>query len=113
MKTQLPEKSKIINDYLMQFKSIATNYYGNRLKYLVLYGSFARGDFREESDIDILVVLDTVPSKFKEIDTLTNLKLDLILDCEKFISTNPVSLESFEYSLMPFYKNVKTDGIFI
>jgi len=113
MKTQLPEKSKIINDYLMQFKEIAGKHYGQRLKYLVLYGSFARGDFREESDIDILVVLDTVPSKFKEIDTLTGLKLDLMIDCEKFISTNPVSIESFEYSPMPFYKNVKTDGIII
>lgn len=33
-------------------------YYGERLAKIVLFGSYARGDFNEESDVDYLVVLD-------------------------------------------------------
>jgi uncharacterized protein len=56
MKTELPEKSAFISDYLSQFKDLAGGHFGHRLKFLILYGSFARGDFRENSDIDVLVV---------------------------------------------------------
>ncbi len=32
--------------------------YGDRLESIVLFGSYARGDFHEDSDVDYLVVLD-------------------------------------------------------
>jgi predicted nucleotidyltransferase len=45
------------------------NLYGERLLKIILYGSYARGDQHEESDIDFLVLLkDAEVSPFKEID---------------------------------------------
>jgi predicted nucleotidyltransferase len=41
-----------------RFKEIMQELYGERLSKIILYGSYARGDFHEESDIDFLVVLN-------------------------------------------------------
>ncbi len=114
MKTQLPEKSESIKEYLDTFKKLVTQHYGERLQYLVLYGSYARGDFREESDIDVLVVLDNmIKTEMQEISDLTDLKTDLILEHELFLSTIPVNMQKFETSNYPFYKNVRRDGIIL
>ncbi len=113
MKTKLPEKSKVINEIIADFKKLASDYYGARLHSLVLYGSYARGDFREGSDIDILVVLNTIESEMNEIDHLTEIKTDLVLEYERYLSTNPVSREKYESSGFSFYQNVKQEGILL
>jgi UTP:GlnB (protein PII) uridylyltransferase len=42
--------------------------YGDRLRQVLLYGSYARGEADEESDIDLLVVLTDMRSPFAEIE---------------------------------------------
>jgi len=113
VKTLLPSKSKKIKPVLNQLAILYRQHYGARLKYLILYGSFSRGDFNADSDIDILVVLDKVPSFYKENETLISIKLDLILEYDIFISTTPVSLDQYEHSVFPFYKNVKKEGFYL
>lgn len=49
--------------------------YGTRLKNVLLFGSWARGDAHPESDIDLLVVLDRVESPWEELR-----RIDEILD---------------------------------
>ena len=49
--------------------------YGDRLKRVLLFGSWARGDAHPESDIDLLVVLDRVDSPWEELE-----RMDEILD---------------------------------
>ena len=113
MKTNLPEKSKKIKPVITELAKLYRQYYGNRLKYVVLYGSYARGDFDENSDIDVLVVLDHVVSVYSENEILTDIKLDLMIEKEVFISTQPIPIEKYKYSTMPFYKNIKKDGILV
>ena len=113
MKTKLPERSKIIDEIIANFKKRVSDYYGIRLHSLVLYGSCARGDFREGSDIDILVVLDLIESEMNEIANLTEIKTDLILEYERYLSINPVSREKFENSVLSFYQHVKEEGILL
>jgi uncharacterized protein len=47
------DKALVIKDFTETMK----NHYGDRLSKIILYGSYARGDFNEESDIDFMVVL--------------------------------------------------------
>ncbi len=113
MKHNIPNKSKKIEPILKELKQILTNYYGERLAYLILYGSYARGDFNQDSDIDVLVVLENCISENKEIDIITDLKTDLCLDNEIFISTNPTTSLKFETSNYTYFRNIKKQGIIL
>ena len=44
-------------EVINQFKTVIHNIYGDRLDKIVMYGSRARGDFKEDSDFDFLVIL--------------------------------------------------------
>ena len=44
----------LIKQYVNEIKQI----YGTHLRQIILYGSYARGDFRPDSDIDIMILLD-------------------------------------------------------
>ena len=46
--------NKVVQNYSMEAKRI----FGNKLRAVILYGSYARGDFEPDSDIDIMVLLD-------------------------------------------------------
>jgi predicted nucleotidyltransferase len=80
---------------------------------LILYGSYARGDFREDSDIDILVLLDkdkiTVEDRRRIGDPLYHLELKE----EVLISPSIFSKKNWEtkHTITPFYKNVMREGI--
>lgn len=113
MKTHLPAASEHISNYLSDFKEVAINHYGKRLKQLVLYGSYARGDHYPGSDIDVLVVINNLESEAREIDTLAGLKTDLLLEYGIYLSTNPVDSEKFEQSRFSFFRNVKREGVLL
>lgn len=88
--------------------------YGSRMAGLILYGSYARGDFHEESDVDIMLLLnddaiDTARERSKIIDSL----FELDLKYGKYFSIKPVTTLKFETSNLMFYKNVKKDGLWL
>jgi len=111
MKTQLPESSRKIASTLAKLKEALNECYQSNLQYVVLYGSYARGDFHSNSDIDILVVLNHIQSEMKELETLAELKTDIIIDDEIYISTNAVQTEKFLTSNFQYYQNVRNEGI--
>jgi predicted nucleotidyltransferase len=53
---------------------------------VVLFGSFARGDADEDSDVDLLVVLDRVDDEWKEFDRLLDLTWERVLSSGRAIS---------------------------
>ena len=55
MKQKLPKKIKGI---LAEIKQCLKSIYGENLKDIMLFGSFARGDFIDGSDIDIIILLE-------------------------------------------------------
>lgn len=44
----------LLTDYLAEIQKI----YGLHLKSVILYGSYARGDYTPESDVDIMILVD-------------------------------------------------------
>jgi len=90
--------------------------FGDKLDKVILYGSYARGDNADESDIDIMALVD-VPSddanRFDmQLTRFTNhlgLEYDLVVsllvkDCETFYKFLPAD---------PFYQNVIKDGVML
>ena len=113
MKTKLPEKSKEIEVTLGRLKEAISKHYKNRLNQLILYGSYARGDFNENSDIDLLVVLNEIESEMKEIDALADIKTDILIDSDIYISINPVSSDKLLNSVFLYYQNIRNEGVIL
>ncbi|MEM8526301.1 MAG: nucleotidyltransferase domain-containing protein [Bacteroidota bacterium] len=98
----------ILEDLKKEFRGL----YGDELYNLILFGSHARGEATEDSDIDLLVVLNK--SKFLYSEELCKyalnlLRLDLKYDC--IISAKPATVEQYQNSKFPLFKNVRLEGI--
>ena len=52
---KIPEN---INKAISEFITSINNKFGKRIKKIILYGSYARGDFNTSSDIDIMILTD-------------------------------------------------------
>lgn len=90
---------------------IMKRHYGDRLDRVILFGSYARGDFNEESDVDYLVVLsDENVSSFKEVATTITDRNDYYLRTFIPISAVVVSKNQFLTSNRIFYREVRKDG---
>jgi len=80
---------------------------------VILFGSRARGDAREDSDWDFLVLLEK-PVSFEEEDIILNTVYKIELEVDEIIT--PVIENKPHWEMLkvtPFYKNVQQDGIHI
>lgn len=102
------EKLKTI---LTELRRYLAELYGERLVYVVLFGSQARGDAVEGSDIDLLIVLNGHVYPGLEIDRTGNFVAAMSLEHDVLISTVFVSENDFVFSRMPLMKNVRQEGI--
>jgi predicted nucleotidyltransferase len=65
--------------------------YGSRLVDVVLFGSWVHGEPHEESDVDLLVVLDEVGDRAKERNRIVEVLFDLEVDSHRAIQAFPVA----------------------
>ena len=109
----ISQKTKnIINDFIME---VISNF-GNKIEEIYLYGSYARGDYNNDSDIDIMILVN---SNNKEMIKDRRLIADLAYDIEEkydfdiWISPIVKNFYSFfdkiEYSY--FYTNIEKEGV--
>jgi uncharacterized protein len=84
--------------------------YGDRLQGLYLYGSYARGDFREDSDVDLLVALAGEINSCQEIDRISAVVSDLCLHHEVLLAVLPAPAGWLAGRKSPFYERVRQEG---
>ncbi len=98
---------------ITKLKALLGHKLANSLNSVLLYGSKARGDYSNDSDIDILVVADAVTPDIKDIirDTVLDVQLEYSLPIS-------VHIRSFDYfttqqnnRLNLFIHNVEREGI--
>lgn len=86
--------------------------YGSSLVAVILYGSYARGQESDESDVDIALVLKAAQTE-NQYDKMTDLVVDYQLDLG--ITLSVITIEFSEFmewkTTLPFYKNVDREGI--
>ncbi|QJW90897.1 nucleotidyltransferase domain-containing protein [Spirosoma taeanense] len=99
---------KVADDVKQAMQSL----YGHRLDRVVLFGSHARGDYRADSDIDFLVVLnDERISRLEEINRFLSAQSEISLKHDITLSILPVSRKKYIESAMPVYYFARMEGI--
>ena len=102
-----------VTDITQRCKSVLRDYYGTRFKGLILYGSIARNQSSEGSDIDLLVLLSEPFDYFQELHQIIDLLYPVQLDSAQLISAKPAAIDDFERKSIQLYRNVEREGITI
>lgn len=117
-KIYLPEiKMKTYGKYrksVNEFARRALEKYGDKIDSIILFGSVAREEANEESDIDLLVV--TIGDRFMMRRELSEIVLDILLETGEYISVKTLSVEDFKFLKgvkSSFLTNVIKEGVFI
>jgi predicted nucleotidyltransferase len=85
--------------------------YGERLRDVVLYGSSARGDGDRESDIDLLVVLDEVHSRSRELTRMSDVLWRHSLENDTVVAEIPVSEAEYRELADPLLARARAEGV--
>ncbi len=80
---------------------------------LILYGSYARGDYNEESDIDLLILVDKEKVTRDDKIKITYPLYDIFFETGVIISTLVYSKDFWrtKHMVTPFYENVNREGV--
>ncbi|MCP1102247.1 putative nucleotidyltransferase [Aequitasia blattaphilus] len=103
-----------IQTLLEQYVERLVEIYESHLKSVILYGSYARGDYSKDSDIDIMLLLDLTDMELKEYrHQLSELTYDFLMDYDVDIKPIAKNIDHFEkwISAYPFYYNVREEGV--
>ena len=106
----------LLQSLLEEYTKKLHEIYGCYLKAVILYGSYARGDFSEDSDIDIMILLDLSDVDIKKYrHQLSEFTYDFNMEYDIDIKPIAKSLEHYQKWLeaYPFYSNVHREGIFM
>jgi predicted nucleotidyltransferase len=100
-----------IKNLLAEFKQGLARIYGDHLKAVVLFGSYARGDYRESSDLDVMIVLDTYKRYWDELVRSAELASDLSLKYDVTVSRTIMTEEQWQKGDLPVLRNIRAEGV--
>ena len=110
---KIPKKiTKSINELLILVDQV----FGEKAKRVILYGSYARGDFNRSSDIDVMILTDLNEDELIEYrDKLWDLAYDIELENNVILSPLVKNIDKFNYwiNALPFYMNVEKEGVIL
>ena len=102
------KKQKALNAFVKKVKEK----YGDRVERIILFGSFARGDCSEESDIDLLVI--TSGDRFEMQRNLSGMAVDILLERGVYISVKAVTTKEYDFMKKintGFYQSIAREGV--
>lgn len=103
----------LYKEIIALFKKKLKEVYGENLVDIILYGSYARGEQEEGSDIDLFVLLKEINDFWKEVHKIADIAFDIseIFDYKIFISAIPETIDEFQNKVTPLFLNIKREGI--
>ncbi len=105
---------KELLNVLNLLKKDLLSHFGQEIEQIFLYGSYARGDFREDSDVDIMVLLKKDPTLVDE-NFVNNLTFDYMYSYNFFFSIMLQNSNLFNrvIGFYPLFANIVNEGVLI
>ncbi len=100
----------MLNEFTARIKSL----FGNRLEKVILFGSYARGDYEKESDVDVMLLVRNSDAEINKMDRIViNATGDIDLAHSLLLSPIIVNYDRFYRYVndLPFYRSVMREGV--
>lgn len=104
---KLPEN---ITNALYDAKQQLNRLFPGQVRDIILFGSYARGDFSYGSDIDLLLLLDPQVADSTDREHYLPAIADLSLKHDTVLSVVPMSIDAFRTKKTPLILNIKKEG---
>ncbi len=104
----------MVKDIMYEFAQDMRKLFGNRLGKVVVYGSYARGDYTENSDVDVMILVNVEESKISQyMDQVADCAFDYFMKYGVDISPVIKNEEHFNewVDSLPYYRNVRNEGV--
>lgn len=101
---------------LTGYRKAVAQILGDRLNRVVLYGSYARGDFERNSDMDIMILAEIRPEEVSSYaDKIYDITYDFEMQYGMEINPSIQSMQTYEQwkKVYPFFINIEKDGVSI
>lgn len=96
------------------YREAVTQILGKHLSGIILYGSYARGDFKKDSDIDIMILADVLPEEISSYaDEIYDITYDFEIKYGMEINPSIQNVNIYEQwkNVYPFFMNIEKDGV--
>ena len=100
-----------IRKLMKELKEGLIHIYGDKLKAVYLYGSYARGDYRQGSDVDVMILLSDYRNYWEELRRSTELASDISLEYDVTVSRLIMKEIQWKESDMPVLRNIHKEGV--
>jgi predicted nucleotidyltransferase len=107
-------KNKKVLPIVFDAREALIELFGNKLKQLILFGSYARGEQEPGSDVDIMILVDETEEKLKQYrDRVSEIMTDLSLKYDVLVSLMEKSYDRYmqRLDILPFYRNIYDEGL--
>ncbi len=95
---------------LIKYRAALTEMYGDRIERVVLFGSRARGDAKEDSDYDVALFLKDLEDSWHEIRRLVDIQIAMLEETDADIHTMPFRSGQWR-DRTPLMHEIRKDGI--
>ena len=96
---------------MKELKEGLVQIYGDKLKAVYLYGSYARGDYRQGSDVDVMILLKDYKNYWKELYRSSDYVSDISLKYDVTVSCLIMKEIQWKESDMPVLRNIRREGL--
>jgi len=96
---------------LPELKAALERRYGERLVKFVLFGSHARGEATDDSDIDVLAVVENLTDGPRERFAVSAIAADVSCDYDTLINLVLKSAQDYGSRNTPLLMNVRREGV--
>ena len=100
-----------IRKLMKELKEGLIHIYGDKMKAVYLYGSYARGDYRQGSDVDVMVLLKDYKDYWKEYMRSSDYVSDISLNYDVTVSYILIKEMQWKESDKPVLRNIRREGL--
>ena len=101
---------KLTSDMVQEYRRV----YGKDIETILLFGSYARGDQENDSDVDIVAIVHGERMDLQErLKEIWDVSVDIGLENDVVVSATLIPFDEFEMfkRILPYYINIVKEGV--